>query len=175
MDSSPDLITSAKALSSGFPISAVIGKASIMDKIEGGMLGSTFGGNPTACAAALATLEVIEEENLLERVKDIGAVATNRLKALQSNHPQIGDVRGLGAMIGVEFVQEDGYTPNSEVVDAIVDNAREDGLLLLPTGTYSNVIRLLPPIRMSDAELNEGLEKLERAISIALSKTAVAA
>ena len=165
----PDLVTTAKALSSGFPVSAVVGRAEIMDAIEPGMLGSTFGGNPTACAAALATLRVIEEEGLLERAAEIGAVATERLRKLQGELGRIGDVRGLGAMIGIEFVTDDATrTPDKAAVEAIVAHARDHGLILLPTGTYSNVIRLLPPIRMSDAELNEGLDKLEAAIRYAL-------
>ena len=167
-DLEPDLLTTAKALSSGFPLSAVIGKAEIMDKLEPGMLGSTFGGNPTGCAAALATLKVIEEEHLFERAKDIGAVIKDRLITLQKTYPQMGDVRGLGAMIGIEFVKDTDKTPDETAVDTIVDHARDNGLILLPTGTYSNVIRLLPPINMSDEELEEGLNKLEAAIRFAL-------
>ncbi len=167
-DLEPDIITSAKALSSGFPLSAVIGKAKIMDKLKPGQLGSTFGGNPAGCAAALATLQVIEEEGLLERAQEIGAIALNQLKDLQGKYPQIGDVRGLGAMIGIEFIHGPDKAPNKEVVESVVAHAREDGLILLPTGTYSNVIRLLPPINMTDAELNEGLEKLSNAIEHAL-------
>lgn len=164
----PDLTCSAKALSSGFPLSAVIGKAEIMDAIEPGMLGSTFGGNPAGCAAALATLEIIERDGLLERSQTIGAVIKDRLIQLKAKHPQIGNVRGLGAMVGIEFVTGDDKTPNSAVVDKLVAHARENGLILLPTGTYSNVIRLLPPINMSDEELDEGMQKLEEAMIAAL-------
>jgi 4-aminobutyrate aminotransferase/(S)-3-amino-2-methylpropionate transaminase len=171
----PDLITTAKALSSGFPLSAVVGKAEIMDKVSPGMLGSTFGGNPAGCAAALATLDVIEGQGLLERATSIGATATGRLRDLQRRWPQIGDVRGLGAMIGIELVHGERDTPNKEAVEAVVAAAREDGLILLPTGTYGNVIRLLPPLTLSDAELAEGLEKLERALGKVLEAvTAVA-
>lgn len=166
----PDLVCSAKALSSGFPLSAVIGKAEVMDKLKPGMLGSTFGGNPAGCAAALATLQVIEEENLLERASEIGAVLKDRLQKLQGKHKQIGDVRGLGAMIGIEFIQDANKTPDEESVKQIVEVARDSGLILLSTGTYSNVIRLLPPLNMSDAELNEGLEKLENAITQVLAR-----
>jgi 4-aminobutyrate aminotransferase / (S)-3-amino-2-methylpropionate transaminase / 5-aminovalerate transaminase len=165
----PDLVCSAKALSSGFPLSAVIGKAEIMDKLSPGMLGSTFGGNPAGCAAALATLNVIEEEGLLERSQEIGAVLKDRLQKLQSKHKQIGDVRGMGAMIGIEFIKDAAKTPDEESVKKIVEHARESGLILLSTGTYSNVIRLLPPINMSDAELNEGMEKLETSITQVLA------
>ena len=167
-DLEPDLLTSAKALSSGFPVSAVVAKADIMDRVQPGQLGSTFGGNPTACAAALATLEVIEEENLLVRAREIGEAATERLRALQKDFAQIGDVRGVGAMVGLEFVTDESKTPNPAAVEAIVTHARENGLILLPTGTYGNVIRLLPPIRMSDEELDEGLSKLENAVKRAL-------
>jgi 4-aminobutyrate aminotransferase / (S)-3-amino-2-methylpropionate transaminase / 5-aminovalerate transaminase len=168
-DLEPDLVCSAKALSSGFPLSAVIGKASIMDQLKPGMLGSTFGGNPAGCAAALATLEVIEEEGLLGRSQEIGAVLKDRLQKLQAKHKQIGDVRGLGAMIGIEFIKDASKTPDEETVKKIVEQARERGLILLSTGTYSNVIRLLPPINMSDAELEEGLVKLEASITHVLA------
>lgn len=160
----PDLVCTAKALSSGFPLSAVVGKAEVMDRLKPGMLGSTFGGNPAGCAAALATIAVIEEEGLLERARTIGAVATERLRALQQRVPGLGDVRGPGAMIGLEFVRDDGRTPDPQTVEAVVAHARDDGLILLPTGSYGNVIRLLPPLRMSDEELEEGLSKLEAAV-----------
>ncbi len=166
----PDLVCSAKALSSGFPLSAVIGKAEIMDKLKPGMLGSTFGGNPAGCAAALATIQVIEEEGLLERAQEIGAVLKDRLQKLQSKYKQIGDMRGLGAMVALEFIKDASKTPDEETVKKIVEVARDSGLILLSTGTYSNVIRLLPPINMSDAEMNEGLEKLETAITQVLAK-----
>lgn len=171
----PDLVTSAKALSSGFPLSAVIGKARIMDAMQPGTLGSTFGGSPASCAAALATLDVIEEEGLLERSAHIGEVAGGRLREMQRRWPQIGDVRGRGAMVGIELVRGDDKEPNKEAVEAIVAAAREQGLILLPTGTYGSVIRLLPPINLSDAEIDEGLDKLERAFESALEPlTAVA-
>ena len=171
----PDLVTSAKALSSGFPLSAVIGKASIMDAIGPGMLGSTFGGNPVSCAAALATLDVIEEEGLLERARAIGERAFERLHGLQREFPQIGQVRGRGAMIGIEFITGSDREPDATVVSAIVAQAREQGLMLLPTGTYSNVIRLLPPLRLSEAELDEGLEILERSLRAVLEPVATVA
>ena len=171
----PDLVCSAKALSSGFPLSAVIGKAEVMDKLEPGQLGSTFGGNPTACAAALATLEVIESEGLLARAQSIGDSMRQRLLELQQQHANIGDVRGIGAMIGMEFVAEDGVSPDPDTVQQVVQYAREQGLILLSTGTYSNVIRLLPPLRMSDAELQEGLAILSNAVTQACSRQAVSA
>lgn len=160
----PDLVCTAKALSSGFPLSAVIGIAEVMDKVKPGMLGSTFGGNPTGCAAALATIAVIEEEGLLERAAFIGSAISDRMQALQKRVPALGDIRGAGAMIGLEFVRDDGVTPDSEFVGAVVAHARDHGLILLPTGTYGNVIRLLPPLRLAHHELDEGLALLEQAV-----------
>jgi len=171
----PDLLCTAKALASGFPLAAVVGTAEVMDRVGPGMLGSTFGGNPTACAAALATIEVIEEEGLLARAQAIGDGIRTRMNALKSRVPALGDVRGPGAMVGLEFVREDGISPEPELVNGIVATARERGLVLLPTGTYGNVIRLLPPLRMSDAELAEGLDLLEEAIvTVARGTLAVA-
>jgi len=171
----PDLVCSAKALSSGFPLSAVVGKAEVMDKLAPGQLGSTFGGNPVSCAAALATLGVIEEEGLLARAQEIGAALTERLKRLQGEFDKIGDVRGLGAMVGLEFVSDAQKTPNPEAAQAVLEHARSDGLILLSTGTYGNVIRLLPPLNMTDEELGEGLDKLEAAVRAVLEPVTVGA
>ncbi len=168
----PDLIASAKALSSGFPLSAVVGKAEVMDALQPGQIGTTFGGNPAAVAAALATLDVIESEELLARATQIGTKASARLNELRARHPGIGDVRGKGAMVAMEFVLEDGYTPDAASVEKIVSFARDAGLILLPTGSYGNVIRLLPPINLSDQELEEGLAIIERAVEHGLGKTA---
>lgn len=164
----PDLVTSAKALSSGFPLSAVVGKAEIMDAMKPGQLGTTFGGNPVSVAASLATLDVIEKEGLLERAAEIGRKAMARFGELQSRYAGIGDVRGKGAMVALEFVAEDGVTPDAKSVDAIVSYARDAGLVLLPTGSYGNVIRLLPPLNLSDQELEEGLTIIERAVAATL-------
>jgi 4-aminobutyrate aminotransferase len=171
----PDLVTSAKALSSGFPLSAVIGKAEIMDRMAPGMLGTTFGGNPVSVAAALATLDVIEEEGLLARASLIGERFSSHLRAMVPEVPSIGDVRGVGAMIGVEFVAEDGVSPLPDVVDAIVSEARDRGLIVLSTGTYGNVIRLLPPLNLSDADIDEALSKLDASIRTAAGVVAVPA
>ncbi|HEX7041099.1 MAG TPA: 4-aminobutyrate--2-oxoglutarate transaminase [Trueperaceae bacterium] len=164
----PDLVTSAKALSSGFPLSAVVGKAEVMDAMKPGQLGTTFGGNPVSVAASLATLDVIEREGLLQRAAEIGRKAMARFAELQGRYPGIGDVRGKGAMIALEFVAEDGTTPDAASVDRIVAFARDAGLVLLPTGSYGNVIRLLPPLNLSDQELEEGLTIIERAVAATL-------
>jgi 4-aminobutyrate aminotransferase / (S)-3-amino-2-methylpropionate transaminase / 5-aminovalerate transaminase len=174
-DLEPDLVATAKALASGFPLGAVVGKESVMNALEPAMLGSTFGGNPTACAAALATMDVIEDEALLQRAQTIGAVLRDRFETLQARTPRLGDVRGLGAMVGLEFVGEDGRSPDPALVQRIVEDCRQRGLLILPTGTYGNVIRLLPPIRMSDAELEEGSATLEAAINAVLREAPVPA
>jgi 4-aminobutyrate aminotransferase / (S)-3-amino-2-methylpropionate transaminase / 5-aminovalerate transaminase len=171
----PDLIATAKALASGFPLGAVVGRTAVMDRVEPGMLGSTFGGNPAACAAALATIDVIEDEGLLQRAQAIGGAIGSRLEALGRHQAGIGDVRGLGAMIGLEFVGEDGRTPDSGTAKRVVDDCRERGLLVLPAGTYGNVVRLLPPLRLSDAELEEGIATLEASISSLLTQSLVGA
>lgn len=171
----PDLIASAKALSSGFPLSAVVGTAAVMDRVEPSMIGTTFGGNPAGCAAALATLDVIEEEGLLQRAGHINTRVTAALKELQGEVPAIGDIRGLGAMIGIEFVAADGKSPYPDAADRILEHALENGMILLSCGTYGNVVRLLPPLNLSDAELDEGITKLTSAIKAVLAPQAVAA
>lgn len=163
-DLEPDILASAKALSSGFPLSAVVAKAEIMDAMPPGSLGSTFGGNVTGVAAALATLETIEKENLLERSARLGEQMRSRLDRFKERFAGIGDVRGLGAMVAMEFVGQDGTTPDTKSVDAIVAAARERGLILLSTGTYANVVRLLPPLNLTDEELDEGFAILESSL-----------
>ncbi len=171
----PDIVTSAKALASGFPLAAVIGTAEVMDKVKPGMIGSTYGGNPAACAAALATLDVISDEGLLGRARQIGERATARLEALRARQPELGEVRGLGAMVGVELIDPESGKPHATAAEAIANQAREDGLLILPCGTYGNVVRLLPPLNLSDDELESGLQVLVGAIEKVLRGAPVAA
>ena len=170
----PDLVASAKALSSGFPLSAVIGTKEVMDKLSPSMVGTTFGGNPAGCAAAMATLDVIESEGLLDRAVTIGNKFRATLESLGNRHREVGEVRGLGAMIGVELINPDG-SPHKTAADDIIDAALQDGLLALSCGTYGNVIRLLPPLNLSDAEIEEGAVKLTRAFDKVLGKSPVAA
>lgn len=161
----PDLTTMAKSLAGGFPLAAVVGKASIMDAPTPGGLGGTYAGSPIACAAALAVLEVMREENLVERANRIGAAVTSRLDALQSSMPFIGDVRGLGAMIAMELVKDpSARTPDTELTKALVQQAADNGLVLLSCGIYSNVIRFLMPLTASDEIVAEGMEILERSL-----------
>ncbi|WP_413693051.1 4-aminobutyrate--2-oxoglutarate transaminase [Psychromonas sp. KJ10-2] len=156
----PDLMTMAKGIAGGFPISAVVGKSEIMDAPLPGGLGGTYGGSPVACAAALAVLEVIEEENLVQRAVEIGDLFNQRLSQLQQQYPEvILEVRNQGAMIALEFVKNgDAEQPNTALTQAIIANAAEHGLVLLTCGFYGNVIRFLPALTISDEIINEGLD-----------------
>ncbi|WP_127507223.1 4-aminobutyrate--2-oxoglutarate transaminase [Actinoplanes solisilvae] len=166
----PDLITTAKGIAGGLPLAAVTGRAEIMDSVHPGGLGGTYGGNPIACAAALASIETMRELDLAAAARRIEAVARPRLEALAAKHPSIAEVRGRGAMLAVEVVipgEDDaaGPVPDPVTTAAVAKTAHELGLLLLTCGTYGNVIRLLPPLIISDEELDRGLTLLEQAFS----------
>ncbi|GIU29959.1 4-aminobutyrate transaminase [Shewanella colwelliana] len=160
----PDLITMAKGIAGGFPIAAVVGKSEIMDAPLPGGLGGTYGGSPVGCVAALAVLEVMEEENLVERAAQIGAIFNEHLSALQQRYPQlIGEVRNQGAMIAIELVIDgDCEQPNTALTQAIIANAAKHGLVLLACGFYGNVIRFLPALTISDDIIQEGLGKFNQ-------------
>jgi 4-aminobutyrate aminotransferase/(S)-3-amino-2-methylpropionate transaminase len=161
----PDLMTVAKSIAGGLPLSAVVGKAEIMDSPPDSAIGGTYVGNPVAQAAALAVLDVFEEENLVERAQQIGERIRERMVSWQERVEQIGDVRGLGAMLAIEFVRDrDSKEPNPELATAVVEAAAERGLLLLKSGIYSNCIRVLCPLVLTDAELDEALEVWEDAL-----------
>jgi 4-aminobutyrate aminotransferase/(S)-3-amino-2-methylpropionate transaminase len=154
----PDLITMAKSMAGGFPISAVVGRADVMDAAAPGGLGGTYAGSPIACAAALAVIDVFEKENLLQRSKDVGKRLTLALKAMAARHACIGDVRGMGAMVAIElFSKGDLKQPDAELAKHITVEATKRGLILLTCGTYGNVIRILVPLTASDALIDEGL------------------
>ncbi len=154
----PDLITMAKSMAGGFPISAVVGRAEIMDAASPGGLGGTYAGSPVACAAALAVMEVFEKENLLQRSRDVGKRLRAGLEEMAANHACIGDVRGLGAMVAIElFKNGDVKQPDAELAKRIAAEAQARGLILLTCGNYANVIRILVPLTASDALLDEGL------------------
>ncbi|SEK34171.1 4-aminobutyrate aminotransferase / (S)-3-amino-2-methylpropionate transaminase [Colwellia chukchiensis] len=157
----PDLMTMAKGIAGGFPIAAVVGKSEIMDAPLPGGLGGTYGGSPVACAAALAVLEIIEEENLVQRANEIGALFNEKLSQLQSEHPElIIEVRNKGSMIAMELVENgDAEQPNTALTQAIIANAAKYGLVLLACGFYGNVIRFLPALTISDEVATEGLTK----------------
>ena len=161
----PDLSTYAKSLGSGLPIAAVLGKAEIMDAAAPGTIGGTYIGSPICCAAALATIQYMKDINLNERALQIGEIVTNRMKNLQKENFGIGDVRGIGAMIGIEFVEDnDSGKPATDLCAKIVKGCADEGLILLSAGTFKNVIRILSPLVITDEELNKGLDILENQI-----------
>jgi 4-aminobutyrate aminotransferase / (S)-3-amino-2-methylpropionate transaminase / 5-aminovalerate transaminase len=164
-----DLLTTAKSIAGGLPIGGVTGKAEIMDSVHVGGLGTTYGGNPIACAAALAVLKTFEEEDLLSRANVIGERAMGAMREIQENHPDfVGDVRGRGAMLAMEFVKDpESKTPDKERTSRVVEAALQEGLLLLTAGQYGNVIRTLMPFVITDEELEEGLSILARAVDAA--------
>ena len=162
----PDLMTVAKSIAGGVPLSGVVGKAAIMDAPPAGGLGGTYAGSPLACAAALAVLDVMEEEQLCERARVLGAQIMTRLKAMQAKSPAIGEVRGLGSMIAMELVKNRrADQPDADLTRALVQAAAARGLVILSCGVYGNVIRLLAPLTISEALLNEGLNVLEAAFA----------
>ncbi|MCL2471480.1 MAG: 4-aminobutyrate--2-oxoglutarate transaminase [Propionibacteriaceae bacterium] len=160
----PDLVTIAKGVAGGLPLSAVTGRAEIMDAAQPGGLGGTYGGNPVACAAALAVMDMIKSDGLLARARQIGAILTGRLKAFQASDPRIGDVRGRGAMQAIEFVKPGTLDPDPALASAVAKYAHSQGVIMLTCGTYSNVVRLLPPLSISDDLLTEGLDILGQAL-----------
>ncbi|WP_043354303.1 4-aminobutyrate--2-oxoglutarate transaminase [Cupriavidus basilensis] len=162
-DVTPDLTTMAKSLAGGMPLSAVCGRAEIMDAPAPGGLGGTYAGNPLAVASALAVLDVLESEKLIERGAALGQRLQDKLDGLKSRVPEIGEVRGVGAMIAVEFRKADGR-PDPEFTRQVQDRALERGLLLLSCGVYGNVVRFLFPLTIPDAVMDEGLGILEAAL-----------
>lgn len=166
MGVAPDLITLAKSMAGGFPISAVIGRADIMDAPAPGGLGGTYAGSPVSCAAALAVLEVFERENLLARARTLGERLRAGLTTLAQRHKSIVDVRGLGAMVAIELAKDgDAKQPDADLAKRIAAAAAERGLILLTCGTYGNVIRILVPLTASDALVDEGLGLLAEAMN----------
>lgn len=164
----PDIITMAKGIAGGMPLSAITGRADLLDKVHPGGLGGTYGGNPVACAAALAAIDTMRENDLPARARHIGEVATTRLRALADEVPAIGEVRGRGAMLAVEFVKPGTDEPDAAVTKDIAARALEQGVILLTCGTYGNVIRLLPPLVIGDELLDDALTVIEGAIRAAV-------
>lgn len=161
----PDLVTVAKSLAGGFPLSGVVGKADIMDAPEPGGLGGTYGGNPIACAAALAVLDVIEEEGLVQRSVELGQQLEKGLIALKQRHPQIGEVRGIGFMRAIEFITDPvSRTPDPNITQRVIEKARDKGLLVIKCGVHRNVIRFLGPLVAEDADVAEALSIVGDAI-----------
>jgi 4-aminobutyrate aminotransferase/(S)-3-amino-2-methylpropionate transaminase len=156
----PDLVVTAKGIAGGLPLSAVTGRADIMDSANAGGLGGTYGGNPLACAAALAAIESYEQDGLIERARQIGAVLIGRLNALRTADARIGDVRGRGAMVAIELVDPETGAPDAALTGKLAAYAAANGVLVLTCGTYGNVIRFLPPLTIGDELLVEGLDIL---------------
>jgi len=166
----PDIVTMAKSMAGGFPLSAVIGKAELMDKPLPGGLGGTYAGSPLACAAALAVLDVFEEERLLDRSKAVGERLTAGLKSLAAEFRQIQDVRGLGSMVAIELFKDgDLHQPDADLTKRVCAEAIRRGLVLLSCGSYANVIRILVPLTASDALLDEGLAIMRASFAAALA------
>jgi 4-aminobutyrate aminotransferase/(S)-3-amino-2-methylpropionate transaminase len=163
----PDLVSIAKSLAGGFPLSGVIGRAAIMDAVEPGGLGGTYGGNPIACAAALAVLDVIGEEKLLARADEMGARIKTRLAASAARNDSIpiAAIRGPGAMIAFDIVKERGaFAPDADATRRVTAAALENGLILLSCGVHGNTIRILVPLTASDALLDDGMDRLEQVL-----------
>jgi len=165
----PDLMTLAKGIASGMPLSAVVGKAEIMDAPTAGRIGGTYGGNPVACAAALATIELMEKENLSDKSVENGKKIVAKLKTLQQKYPQIGDIRALGSMIAIELVKSpETKEPLKEAVSVVIEECFKRGLLTMGAGIYGNVVRFLPPIVITDEQLNKGMDIFAEALEVAL-------
>jgi 4-aminobutyrate aminotransferase/(S)-3-amino-2-methylpropionate transaminase len=161
----PDIIAMAKGIAGGLPLSAVTGRAEIMDAVHASGLGGTYGGSPVACAAALGAIATIEEEDLCKSAQKMGEIISSALKAMKAKYPIIGEVRGRGAMQAIELVMPGGIEPNPAALSAIVKFCQKEGVLILSAGTYGNVIRLLPPLVMPENLLREALEVLDRAVA----------
>ena len=162
----PDLMIIAKSMGAGMPISGVVGRAEIMDAPPPGMLGGTYSGNPVACAAALAVLDLFEKEDYAARSREIGRVVTERFLSLQERFPFIGDVRGLGGMVAMEFVKDrTTKEPDAHAASDILAAAHHRGLVLIKAGMYDNVVRVLVPLCVTDEQLKQGLDILEEAVA----------
>ena len=166
----PDMLTLAKSMAGGFPISAVVGRAEVMDAPAPGGLGGTYAGSPLGCAAALAVMDEFEKTDLLARSRAVGQRITDGLKALAQKHPCIAEVRGMGAMVAMELCKNgDPQQPDADLTKAIAAEATRRGLILLTCGTYGNVIRILVPLTASDAILDEGLAIIGASLEAALA------
>lgn len=165
----PDLMTTAKGIAGGMPLAGVTGRAEVMDAVHGGGLGGTYGGNPVACAAALASIESMEEDDLAGRARSIGKILGDRLGSLAERFPQVGDVRGRGAMMAMELVTDpDTKEPAAALTAAVNKGCHERGVVTLTCGTYGNVFRFLPPLSIGDELLHEAMDVLEESFTAAV-------
>jgi 4-aminobutyrate aminotransferase/(S)-3-amino-2-methylpropionate transaminase len=165
----PDVVTTAKAIAGGLPLAAVTGRAELMDAVHPGGLGGTYGGNPVACAAALASIDYMKSRDLPGAAARIGELLAGRLGALQAQFPAIGDVRGRGAMQAIELVRPGTLEPDPESARRIADACLRAGVIVLTCGTWGNVIRLLPPLIIGEHLLSEGLDVLSEAAAATLT------
>ncbi len=156
----PDLITVAKGIAGGMPLSGVVGRAEIMDAAHAGGLGGTFGGSPTAVAAGVAVMEQYESGNWFNRALEIGEIISGRLNAMKNNYPVIGDVRGRGAMQAIELVEPGTKNPNPAATESLLKHCHQNGVLVLNAGTYNNVLRFLPPLAITDELIHDALDVL---------------
>ncbi|HEY6792826.1 MAG TPA: aminotransferase class III-fold pyridoxal phosphate-dependent enzyme, partial [Trebonia sp.] len=161
----PDLVTTAKGIAGGLPLAAVTGRAEIMDAVHPGGLGGTYGGNPVACAAALGAIETMEAEDLPGKARRIGGIMLPRLRKLAGSHPVIADVRGRGAMIAVELTKPGTLEPDAAATAAVAKYCHQHGLVVLTCGTFSNVLRFLPPLVIGEDLLDEGLDIIDDAFA----------
>jgi 4-aminobutyrate aminotransferase/(S)-3-amino-2-methylpropionate transaminase len=161
----PDMVVTAKGIAGGLPLAGVTGRAEIMDSVHVSGLGGTYGGNPIACAAALGAIETMEAENLVARANHIGQILGDSLRAMQAKYSVIGEVRGRGAMQAIELVEPGTKKPNTAAMNAIVKYCQSKGVLVLTAGTYSNVVRFLPPIVITDELLKDALSVLDEALA----------
>jgi 4-aminobutyrate aminotransferase/(S)-3-amino-2-methylpropionate transaminase len=164
-DIEPDLVTSAKGIGGGMPIAAVTGRAEIMDSPHPGGLGGTFGGNPVSCAAVVAVFEQVVAKKLLDEAKRVEATLKPALLELQRKYPVIGDVRGMGAMLAIEFVDPTTGEPAPDVAKTLQTAALHEGVLMLTAGTFGNVMRFLPPLVITDDQLHDAVSVMDRALS----------
>lgn len=169
----PDIMAIAKGIASGIPLSATVASQELMKKWPLGTHSTTFGGNPIGCSAALATLEVLQEKNLLENAKEMGAYALKQLELLKEKHSLIGDIRGVGLMIGIEIVHPETGEPNGDALFEILDLALEQGVLFYFCGNASEVIRMVPPLSVTKEQIDEGLAMLDHAIYLYEQKVAI--
>jgi 4-aminobutyrate aminotransferase/(S)-3-amino-2-methylpropionate transaminase len=159
----PDMVVTAKGIAGGLPLAAVTARAEIMDSSHIGGLGGTYGGNPIACAAALAAIEIIEGEKLAERARHLGEILVSSLREIAAKHPEIGEIRGRGAMIAIELVKAGTKDPNPELMAKVIKYCQSKGVLILTAGSYGNVIRFLPPLVITDELLKDALGVLAEA------------
>jgi len=160
----PDIVATAKGLAGGMPLAAITGRAELMNAVHEGGLGGTYGGNPVAAVAALATIKTLRDSNLGQRARELGEVMLSNLRSLQQDVAVIGDVRGRGAMVAIELIEPGTKTPNAAAAKSIINYCQQHGVVALICGTYGNVIRLLPPLIISDDQLADGLSVLGAAV-----------